>query len=752
MAVSTPPPRIEGSHSPPRSARLSVAASGKSVLRRVPAAWVVVAAAVVWSLMKLRAQTFPVSYLNDSSVHEQMVRFATLQMQSGHLPLTSWFPFLGLGSPQFLHYQSLPAMLTGLLGTVTGPNAAFRWSLYVLLSLWPVSVYLSSRLFGFSRWTAAAAAAMAPFVMSVTGVGYEPKAYAWIGYGVWAQLWASLTLPIAWGLSWRAIRDGRNFFGAALMVSLTIAMHFETGYLALLPLLIWPLVSARPLLIRFYRAGIVAGGAVLASAWVIVPLIDQRTWAAVNEVLRGTALTNGYRGSQVLSWFATGGLLDAGRLPVITVIAGVGLLVACVRWRQDERGRALIVALAVCLLLSLGRTTFGSLVDLLPGSGDIFFRRFMMGVQLAALLLAGVGAAWAGQMLLRQLRRVRPLHELIGPSAEAWRFVGVVVAVVGLVLVLSPAWTQVGSFDQRNAAAIRSQQAAERVQGVELDRLLAVVKRAGGGRVYAGMPSNWGPSFTVGAVPVFKYLESRDVDEVGYTLRTASLMTNPEYFFEERNPADYSLFGIRYLILPAGRPPPVRAELLGQAGPYALWRTGSSGYVNVGAVVGTLDADRSNLGARSIGLLRSPLGGEHAYLRVNFGGARTNAARLPAISQAPASGSVATERDDLEHGQVSAAVRMRTNGVAVLSASFDPGWSVTIDGHASRSEMIAPALVGVRVPAGVHRVVFRYVGFSDYPWLFAVSVGALLFLFLADHRRRTRASARLRAGHQPRSL
>ncbi len=67
----------------------------------------------------------------------------------------------------------------------------------------------------------------------------------WIGYGVWTQLWASLTLPLAWGFSWRAIRDGRSRFAAVALVSLTIALHFETGYLALLPLLLWPLVSGQ---------------------------------------------------------------------------------------------------------------------------------------------------------------------------------------------------------------------------------------------------------------------------------------------------------------------------------------------------------------------------------------------------------------------------------------------------------------------------------------------------------------------------
>ncbi|MFZ0976359.1 MAG: hypothetical protein WAN22_29320, partial [Solirubrobacteraceae bacterium] len=170
------------------------------------------------------------------------MRFATAQLRAGYLPLGSWFPFLSLGSPQFLHYQGLPAMLAGLAGLLIGPDVAFRWTLYLLLSLWPVSVYVCARLFGARRSAAAAAAAMSPFLVSATGIGYEQNAYVWVGYGVWTQLWASFTLPLAWGFSWRAIREGRNWFGAVALVSLTIALHFETGYLALLPLLLWPLV------------------------------------------------------------------------------------------------------------------------------------------------------------------------------------------------------------------------------------------------------------------------------------------------------------------------------------------------------------------------------------------------------------------------------------------------------------------------------------------------------------------------------
>jgi hypothetical protein len=691
-----------------------------------------VAAAVVWSLYSLRAETRAVAYLNDSSVHEQMVRFATLQFRGGHLPLTSWWPYLGLGSPQFLHYQSLPAMLTGLVGVAMGPDAAFRWTLYLLLSLWPIAVYLAARLLGADRWAAAASAAMSPFLASVVGVGYEQKAYLWIGYGVWTQLWASWTLPLAWGFSWRAIRDGRYFLPAVALASLTVALHFETGYLALLPLFLWPLVAGRPILVAVRRSAVVLAGTLLACAWVIVPLLAQRDWAATNEILQGTPLVNGY-GVRVLGWLGSGQLLDHGRLPVVTVFAAIGLLRALRRWRTDVTGRALVTVLAGCILLSLGRAGLGPLVDIVPGHGDLFFRRFMMGIQLAAVLLAGTGAG----ACLRAAWGLAAPHRLARPLRRAPVRAAVALGVAALVL--APAWLQLGTYDDHNAAAIDYQRRAEALQGREVGRLIAAIHREGGGRVYAGAPTNWGVDLQVGAVPLFKYLESRDVDEVGYTLRTASLMTDPEYYFDAFNAGDYRLFGVRYLILPAGWVPPVPAQRVMRADRYALWRIAGAGYVRAGRIVGTLAADRTNVGARSIPLLRSALPQRGAYLRVAFGRAGGSGQRLPSPASPVAAGRVVSATEDLARGVVTATMRMRRPGVAVLSASFDPGWTASVDGRSHRTEMVAPALVAVPVPAGTSRVVFRYRGFGDYALLLVVSGGTLLAFLGADVARRRRA-------------
>jgi hypothetical protein len=696
--------------------------------------WLLVAAAVGWNLASLRALTVGVAYLNDGSLHEQMVRVATAQLRAGHLPLSSWFPFLGEGSPQFLHYQSLPAILTGALGVLIGPDVAFRWSLYLLLSLWPISVYLAARAFGAGRPAAAASAAMAPFLVSATGVGYEQHAYVWTGFGVWPQLWAMWTLPLAWGFGWRAIRDGRGYLTAVLMTALTVALHFETGYLALSALLVWPLVAGRPLVARLRRAAVLLGGSLLASAWVIVPLLAQRRWAAVNEPLQGTGLVDGYGAGRVLDWLVSGQLLDHGRLPVVTVFAALGFGLAWLAWSSDTDARALLVALAVCLLLAFGRTTFGSLVDVIPGSGDLFFRRFMMGVQLAALLLAGRGAAWLAAGGVRQLQaRVPRWPPGLSPAA----------VLVAAIAVLAPAWLALGAYDRHVGAAIAAQRRSDDTQGAHLDRLIAVIQRGGGGRTYAGMPSNWGQDFTVGTVPVFKYLESRDVDEVGYTLRTASLMTNPEYLFDDRDRSDYRLFAIRYLILPARHQPPVRARLAMHSGPYWLWTIDSAGYVQAGWIVGEISANRTHLGARSLRLLGSGLADDGAYLGVRYGSDGGGDGRLPTVASQSSAGAVRAQRADLDDGEASATVRMRRPGVAVLSASYDPGWTATVNGRRQPTRMVAPALVAVDVPAGTDHVVFHFHGYDDYPGLLALSGLTLAMVAVAPVcvRRATRRSA-----------
>lgn len=707
---------------------------------------------MAWNLWELRATVTPAAYLNDSSVAEQMVRFATARLRAGHDPLTAWFPYLGLGSPQFLHYQSAPAIVTGAVGLVMGADAAFRWSLYLLWCLWPVAVYASARLFGTRRLAAALAAAVAPLLVSVPGVGYEQHAYVWIGYGIWSQLWASWALPFAWALSWRAMTDRRFLAPAAALVALTAALHFETGYLAFAAVVIFPWLVRRDVWHRAVRAAVLLVTSLLASAWVWVPLLRYARWAAVNQALAGTPLENGYGARQVLGWLVTGRAFDSGHLPVISVLVAAGLLAAAARWREAGPGRAFAALFAVGLLLSFGRTTFGGLASIIPGSTDLFFRRFFMGSQLAGIYLAGLGAAAIAERGMRLTAASAGRLRRHGLPWLGW--LPAALAVAAGVAYLSPAWRHLDHYDAGNAASIRYQHAAELAESPELDTLAGYIRQHPDGRVYAGTLYNWGSRFILGFVPVFKYLAGQDMDEVGFSLRTASLMSQPEFHFDAGNPGDYALFGIHYLVLPAWKRPPEGAVPVLRAGQYRLWQLPGNSYVRVVDTVGSVTADRADIGSRTAPYLRSPLPGEGRYRTVGFAGAapapptlpgspapspRTApgpppagagppaSARPPAAARAPTPpGTVLREQVDLADGTATAEVTTTRWAVVVLSASFDPGWWVSVDGSPAAAEMVAPALVAVTVPPGTHQVAFRYHGFAAYPELLALALLGLL--------------------------
>ena len=157
-------------------------------------------------------------------------------------------------------------------------------------------------------------------------------------------------------------------------------------------------------------------------------------------------------------------------------------------------------------------------------------------------------------------------------------------------------------------------------------------------------------------------------------------------------------------------------------------------------IVGRLAADRTNIGTRSIPLLHSFLAQHGDYLWVTFGHPGPAPGQLPSPARATPPGEITSETDHLDQGRVTATVTMQHLGIVVLSASYDPGWTVTIDDRPASTEMVAPALVAAPVRPGTHRIAFTYHGFREYPELLAVSGLLLLALIASDTRQRSRSS------------
>ena len=677
--------------------------------------------ATAFNLWVLRAQTLPAQNLNDSSLHEQMVRWAVGQIHEGRVPLDGWYPYLQLGAAFFHHYQSLPHIVTAYLGVAVGASTAFDWTLYLLLAMWPLSVYWGTRLLGWGRWPAGVAALVSPLLVSTPGLGFEHGSYVWRGYGVWSQLWGMWMLPLALGLSWRAVSGKRGYALGALAIALTIASHFIVGYFALLLLGVFVVVRPSEFAKRLARGIVVGVAGVLAGSWAIIPLIVDSRWVVRTISLEHTFYTDSYGARKVLGWLFTGQLFDAGRLPVVTLLVGAGIVTCLRRFRVDERARVLLGIFGVSLALYFGRPTLGPLLNLLPGSGDLLFHRFIIGIHLGGILLAGVGGAWVGGAL----------HSLIRRSFRAWSPAAVIAGVIVLgVLALLPAWRERAAYDGLNSANIKAQIVADATDGRDVDALIFDTKALGGGRIYAGTRANWGSNYRVGDVPVYSIVANRNADGVGFTLRVSSLSADVETYFDETNPADYDLFAIRYLILPEDRQPPVPATLLDHRGRHTLWTVQTTGYFQVIDTSGSITADRSNLVQQVAPFLVSPLLVRGIYPVVAFAGSPGGVETLASGSnQKGPPGRVDSVYNIPADGLFGAHIVANRPAVVLLKSSYDPRWKVVVDGDEQPTQMIAPSFVGVAVPAGGHTILFRYAPIPFYPYLFAI--GGLCLLGLA---------------------
>jgi len=692
-----------------------------------------VGAAVLFGLIVLWPERADVWYLNDASVHRSMVGWAADRIRDGHMPFDGWYPYLSLGASRFHHYQSLPHILTGTMSLVGGAGT-FRWSLYLLLAFWPVSVYAGGRLLGLGRWPAAAAALISPLLSSLPGLGYEWGSYVWRGSGTWAQLWGMWALPFAWGLCWQAIAKGKRLWLAALVLAFTICVHLLTGYLALCCVGVFVIVAPREIVRRLGRAVVVVVGALLASAWMLVPLLTDAGWTVNDEFSRGTFYYDSFGARKILTWLGTGDLLDRGRLPLITVLAGVGLVFALIQARRREPPRVVIGLGLISMVLFFGRPTLGVVIDLLPGGGDLFLRRFISGVHLAALYLAGLGLMFIVNLVIRLVRRWSPSMK---PAIA-------IAIVVGALLVM-PAVIERVQYERQGGDWVAEQARFEATDGVGYEALVERARSIGPGRIFSELRGPSTARYRIGQVPTYAALLNLQADAIGFTRPTWSLASPAEYRFDVGDQDLRDLFGVRYVIWPVDRELPV-ADRVAQVGRHVLWELPDTGYLEVVDTIAPIAVDRENIGQQTASVLRSGLYARRFVPTLAFGG-RDAARPTLGPDELPKDppGMVVSESADPASGAFSGTVEMDRPGVVLVKASFDPRWKATVDGEDVTPQMVSPGLVGIPVPGGEHDVSLVY---QPYPYtgpLLAVGVGAIVGIWFLERRRRRKVANDLAA-------
>ena len=696
-------------------------------------AYAAVVAAVVFGAVLLWPETFAAHRLSDEPAHVTWVAWAADRIAAGHSPLDGWLPQLGMGAPQFHQYEVLAHIVAGSFAAATGLEAAavVRWTMYLLLATWPIAVYLGARLLDRDRLTAAIAAVLAPLVASTPGFGVEWSSYLFVGNGLWAQVVAVWLFPLTIGLTWRAIDRGYGFAPAAALVAVSLCCHFFWGYVALIWLGVVVLLGPRSFVHRVRRGALVTLGGFAASAWLLVPLAVDFRWIGDTQY-KNDAHFDSYGARQALEWLFTAKLLDAGRplMPIITVLAFAGAGVSIARFRRDAACRVILTFTLLSFVIFFGRPTFGAVINAVPGLDEIPLHRFLGPVQIGVLLLAGIGGSAAIRAVDVLVRRVEPRRHTA------------IVAVLSLVgvLLLVPAAAERERLADHNGKAIRSQQASERVDGKAYAELVALATRRGGGRVFAGNILGGGIGFRVGQIPSYAEILINGGLGLGFGGRAASLSVDTELGFNPARLDHYSLYGVRYLILPSVGEPAVPSTRVATRGAYTLFEVGTGGYLRIADSVGpAIAADRSTLGDATARFVVSQLPARSGTRPIAFDGdtpARPTMRRAIRPSEPP--GAVRSERHDQYDGVYRGSVNAQRRAVVVLAASYHPRWTATVDGKPAKTQMVAPSFVAVVVPRGEHRVVFRYEPYpgASYALLLALGIAALGALVVVDRRQR----------------
>jgi len=658
---------------------------------------------------------------NDNVFHLLAIEMAVEAITQGQDFTDPWQGTMGMGFPLFHYYQHLPHITIALVHVLTlgiFPLAdMLNWTTYLLLGLFPLSIYWSLRCFGFDQLTAAMGGLVASLVATESLLGLSFASYVFQGWGLFAQLWAMVLLPPALALGYRVLREGRGYFWATLFLAATLLSHLIYGYMAFLTLgvltLIQPTRLSSPKSLmetmwrRWRRLIILFLLVTVVTSYFLVPFFLDRPYLN-NSIWHLVTRHDSYGHSVVLRGLINGNLFDFDRFPSLTILMAVGFVICLLRWRK-ERYLIPVAIFLLWLMLYFGRSTWGGLMDLLPMSRDLHIARFLGGVHLGGIFLIAVALAAPWRWALSR--------------AGVWSVWSVAAALALTFLVLLPVYSERRSYLAQNALSIKESQALI-AEDDDLTALFEKLKQLPPGRVYTGHHTydwdHWSRQYRVGFLKVKLLLQSEGLDMVGKVYHGFSLNSDVLFNFDERRWDHYNLYNARYVVAPEDRTFPAFVQPLQQFGRHRLYQVETTGYFDlVGSDLAFAGRKRrTDFYSAASSWLASGLPGVKQHPVVSIGSPSQEKERPMPLSAAvevipkveasagPSRGTVLSE--EVGSNYFAADVTVERESMLLLKATYHPNWRATVDGVKTDTVMLMPSFVGVQLPPGDHKVRIEY--------------------------------------------
>lgn len=643
---------------------------------------------------------------NDSTFHLLMARGASEMFGGNGNPLDFWIPQLDLGFPQFLYYQHLPHLLIGLVhrllfGAVP-VDTLFNAARVLLLVTMPLTVYWSLRRLGYARAGATLAAAASTLFSADNRMGLEYNSYVWRGLGLFSQLVAVHLTFVVIACFWTTLREGRAYWVAALAAAALVLSHLMFGPILAIISVVMVLLAgdAREVGVRTKRLLLVGAVAVAVSSYMLVPFAQSNgAWLSTMPWAPAPSYGMGRATQRLL----TGQLLDHNRLPVLSLLTAIGLVLA-LRVR-DARARFAAGGMVLFALLFIVRPDKSGLGSLVPAHAGFLSYRLASLIGVFAVLTIGLvgDRGWNGLSRVLRLRSA---------SANAAAFA--LLASLMFAPALVERWQY---FADEHELIAESEEALRSADGLS-SVLAAADERAG--RIFAGpvttrtCPMHVGPSLCLSDL-----LNARGRSTVGNAMQNLSLPAAFIHAMPAGDAAMYDLFDVRSVVIERTRRVPAFFTRGEDHGNYTLYTVGTSGvaeYIAVSDRRGTQRQD--SLFAVNDRWLRSDDARARRMIRWDY---PASAPRAPAASRPLCTQGARTLQESVQSQEI--VVRTACDAAPgdtvslMLKMAFHPHWRVQVDGNDVEPYMVSPGFLAVDLPTGVHTVTARYRAHPAKIWL-----------------------------------
>lgn len=593
-------------------------------------------------------------------------------------------PFYYSHLPQITIVSSYNLIVKPLLSFFSYPLSLYQyynWTKYLLLSLFPISVFIALRIVGFSPILAAFGAFFSAHISTDGLYGIDPPSYLWRGYGLTSQLYAIIFLPLAIAFVYRALSEDRrwnmenssrrlkiddrkniynlpsifyrltpssiinypssNIMLAVFFLTLTTAGHLGVGIIGILSTLPFLFFDIKPrnIFLRIKTLFIIGCGLLFLLSYWIIPILLNNNYHIVS-FWDPIWKFNSYGWYEVARQFFSGEIFDWLRFPIITAIVIIGFFVMGVK----QKNVAFSLLFVFWMLLYFGRTTWGGLIDLIPGMKDFHQHRFVVGVHIAALFLIPAGLEYLFSLISkirisllefffaggtseglpsraspkgeRATMRLVCLPNFIRErfEAQSWEtrvtgpenkkfgieaantnlnIIFYILIFIFTSLLIFFTVKQTVEYASLNNKWIYQANDAYRYDQKNFETMLSKIESTKG-RIYAGRPGNWGKDFRLGSSQLYLLLGGIGYDISQFLPETWSPLSENEQNFDERVSEDYDLLNIKYIISGKNHDFAPSAKLEEKYGPFELYKVPTTGWFDVVTSPMFVKTDKTN--------------------------------------------------------------------------------------------------------------------------------------------------------------